>query len=89
MGANSPSLITTRRGQEGSALINVHSSFGAYVPTSLGEYVDTKDFMTYVNEANLNDGQSPTYSKETLAQYDNPNSSKLLYPDTDWQEMSF
>ena len=88
-GANGVILITTRRGQEGSAQIHVNSSIGAQVPTSLGKYVNAKDFMTYVNEANSNDGQSPTYSEETLAQYDDPNRNTLLYPDTDWQEMFF
>jgi len=88
-GANGVLLITTRRGKEGAAQISVNSSFGAQVPTRLGKYVNAKDFMTYVNEANLNDGQSPTYSEETLAEYNNPNRNMLLYPDTDWQDMFF
>ncbi|TKG89215.1 TonB-dependent receptor [Puteibacter caeruleilacunae] len=88
-GANGVILISTRRGQEGAAQISINSSFGAQVPTSLGDYVNAEDFMTYVNEANKNDGQSLTYSKETLEQYKNPDRNKLLYPDTDWQDMFY
>ncbi|MFV0483604.1 MAG: SusC/RagA family TonB-linked outer membrane protein [Bacteroidales bacterium] len=88
-GANGVILVTTRRGQEGRPKISITSSFSLQVPTKLGEYVNAKDYMTYVNEANVNDGGGGIFSEDLLKIYDDPNRNKLLYPDTDWQELLY
>lgn len=88
-GANGVILVTTRRGTEGAPKINFTSSYSIQAPTRLGEYTNAKDYMTYINEADVNDGKAPSFSKEILDIYDDPNRNKLIYPDTDWQKLLY
>ncbi|PCH77822.1 MAG: SusC/RagA family TonB-linked outer membrane protein [Flavobacteriaceae bacterium] len=85
-GANGVILVTTRRGKEGAPKISLTASYSIQAPTKLGKYSNAKDYMTYVNETDLNDGRSLSFSQSILDIYDDPNRNKLLYPDTDWQK---
>jgi TonB-linked SusC/RagA family outer membrane protein len=88
-GANGVILVTTRRGKEGKPKISFSSTFSLQAPTRLGKYANAKDYMTYMNEADVNDGRDPSFSQEILDIYDNPNRNKLIYPDTDWQALLY
>ncbi len=88
-GANGVILVTTRRGKEGTPEISLTSTFSLQAPTRLGEYVGARDYMLYINETDMNDGRSQSYSQEILDIYEDPNRNKLIYPDTDWQEMLY
>uniref|UniRef100_UPI003216A903 SusC/RagA family TonB-linked outer membrane protein n=1 Tax=uncultured Draconibacterium sp. TaxID=1573823 RepID=UPI003216A903 len=88
-GANGVILVTTRRGKVGAPKISLSSTFSIQAPTRLGEYVGARDYMLYINETDLNDGRSPSFSQEILDIYEDPNRNKLIYPDSDWQEMLY
>ncbi len=88
-GANGVILVTTRRGKEGAPKISLTSTFSLQAPTRLGEYVGARDYMLYINETDMNDGRSPSFTQEILDIYNDPNRNKLIYPDTDWQELLY
>lgn len=59
-------MITTKRGKEGDLRINVHANGGLYVPKELPKYLGSAEYMSYYNQARLNDGLSPNYSDEDI-----------------------
>lgn len=85
--ANGVVLITTKRGEAGKLAVNYRGYGGVQVPADLPEFLGGLDFMTYLNEANLNEGKNPPYSEqfiqEWLAGYQ---TDPDHYPNTDWQE---
>lgn len=71
-GANGVILITTKRGQEGKAKldVNVAQSFTSFTrePTQIGSV----DYLHMRNQAFTNDGMSAPYSDAIIAKYKNP-----------------
>ncbi len=87
-GANGVILVTTKRGVDGPAKVSFAAEYGISVPTKLPKYLNSYDYATLYNEAQINDGVAPAsvkYSAEAIEHYrtgDDP----WLYPDTDWQK---
>lgn len=87
-GANGVVLITTKRGQEGRAKINVSTSVGVQTPTNLLDFANSYQYASFYNEAQANDGASPSAYKfkpdvlEAFRTHSNP----ILYPDMDWMD---
>ena len=62
--------ITTKRGQVGDLNIKVTANTGFYVPKSLPTYLSSAEYMSYYNQAYLNDGNTtPRYSAEDIYNY--------------------
>lgn len=87
-GANGVILVTTRRGTEGSAKIQVSSSVGVQMPTRMLDLADSYTFASILNERQRNDGVAEEnlafspYALERFQKGDEP----LLYPSIDWRE---
>ncbi|MBQ7419530.1 MAG: SusC/RagA family TonB-linked outer membrane protein [Prevotella sp.] len=55
-------LITTKRGKTGDLRINVHANTGFYTPKDMPKYLGSAEYMSYYNQARLNDGLTPNYT---------------------------
>lgn len=71
-GANGVILITTRRGQEGKAKLNVsvQQSFSSF--TRYDKRLHSWDYMELKNQALANDGLAAQYSDELINKFKNP-----------------
>lgn len=84
-GANGVILVTTRRGEEGKARIQLTSSVGVTQPTNNLEMADSYTYATMMNEMNRNDNTGETFDFYTLERFrlhDEP----IMYPDIDWRK---
>jgi len=83
--ANGVILITTKRAEEGKAVVSYSSYVAKGVPTNVPKYVGAVDFMKYISIAKQAVGMTPEYSEEYIKEYESgianndPN-----YPDVDW-----
>ena len=85
-GANGVILVTTKRGSSEIPEINFTSESSAQSFTRLITPVNSYEFATTRNLAQINDGLTPTYSAAEIEHYrtqDDP----LRYPDTDWRDI--
>lgn len=91
-GANGVILITTKRGKEGKATINVRSNVTAKVPSKLPKKYDSYDAlrirnMAIENEVSTNEGAWADYTPYAiLNKYRNPanQTEAEQYPNIDW-----
>jgi len=67
--ANGVILIETKRGQKGSTQISYNGYVGWQKATELPEYVDSWDYATMRNEADVNQGKTATYSDSEIAKF--------------------
>ena len=87
-GANGVLLVTTKRGNDGPALVSFAAEYGMTTPTRKPEFLNSYDYAMLYNEAQRNDGVPQAnlkYSAAAIEHYkkgDDP----WLYPNTDWQE---
>lgn len=61
--------ITTKRGRSGDLRIHLTANTGFYVPKSVPTYLGSAEYMSYYNQALVNDGKDPLYSAETIYNY--------------------
>ncbi|WP_171659787.1 MULTISPECIES: SusC/RagA family TonB-linked outer membrane protein [Flavobacteriaceae] len=82
-GGNGVILITTKRGKAGKMQINFSSSLGIQERTRDPDLLDSYEYATLFNEANINEGNEATYSAEDLQKYQD-GSSPDTHPNVDW-----
>ncbi len=75
-------LITTKRGDANNRKINVRVNTGISTPKALPGYLGSADYMTYYNQARINDGFPVTYTDQTIDSYRNGNPYR--YPSIDY-----
>ena len=78
--ANGVVLVTTKNGTKGKATITYNGSYGWQNPWRKKEVLNAKEYMTIMNEMDVNDGIVPRY---TLAQV------AAAGKGTDWQDETF
>ena len=87
-GANGVILITTKRGVEGKASINVTSSFGMQTPTRVLDNTNGYDYATAVNEVYKNDGFGENYIiKPKVMEMFRNRSQPIMFPDVNWRDV--
>ncbi|GAA4310429.1 TonB-dependent receptor [Compostibacter hankyongensis] len=69
--ANGVVLVTTKRGKAGQVEINYTGTVGGASPTIFPRGLNAYQYATLTNEADINNGAQPTFSKEQLEQYKN------------------
>lgn len=84
-GANGVVLITTKRGKEGKAKINVSSSFSALSPTKMVEQASSLDYALFYNQMSANDGGKQIFSDEIIAKF-RDGSDPIRFPSTQWAD---
>jgi TonB-linked SusC/RagA family outer membrane protein len=87
--ANGVILITTKRGQTGKIKINYNMESSFEQPTRLPKFLDSYNYATLYNEAQLNDNAAatPKYNATALQAYQT-GSDPLLYPNNNWLDMA-
>lgn len=78
--ANGVILVTTKSGSKGKTTVNYDFSFGWQNPWKKKAVLNAQEYMTIMNEMQINDGNAPRYSVEDIA-----NNTV----DTDWQDEVF
>lgn len=96
-GANGVILITTKRGQEGKARINVSTSFSALSPTKMVEQASSYDYANFYNQMQYNDWLmmskekqeenpfAPSFSNAILEKFALGN-DPIRFPSTMWAD---
>lgn len=69
--ANGVILIETKRGKQGEMKISYNSYVGWQKVTQLPDFLDSAGYAAMRNEANVNQGQSPTYTDEEIELFRN------------------
>jgi TonB-linked SusC/RagA family outer membrane protein len=80
-------LITTKKGEAGGRKIAVRVNSGIAVPQALPKYLNSADYMTFYNEARVNDGLAEQFSAATIQNYRKGNS--YLYPSVDYYSSDY
>jgi len=78
--ANGVILVTTKSGLSGKTTINYDVSYGWQNPWKKKSVLNATEYMTVMNEAAINDGNSPKYTAEQI---------KNAGKGTDWQDETF
>ncbi|MEQ8552593.1 MAG: SusC/RagA family TonB-linked outer membrane protein [Cyclobacteriaceae bacterium] len=76
-------LITTKRGREDENTINVRTNTGIHIPKRYPKFLGSAEYMTYYNEARLNDGENPAFSESTIYNYAS-GQNPYRYPNVDY-----
>lgn len=83
--ANGVILITTKRAEEGKAIVTFNSYVAKAIPTNVPKYVGAVDFMKNISIAKRAVGMTPEYSEEYIKEYEAGIAKKdPNYPDVDW-----
>ncbi len=87
-GANGVVLITTRRGSEGKAKINITTSASVITPTETIKLANSYQYATFYNQMQLNDHPDWTpgqlmFSEEVIKMFKD-NSDPIRFPSTNW-----
>ena len=80
--SNGVVLVTTKRGK-GKTKLNVNVYSGLQTPTRMPNFLDSFNYATLLNEANVNDGVPESYTPEDLQKF-RDGSSPDTHPNTDW-----
>ena len=85
-GANGVILVTTKRGTSDIPSINFSLETGLQDFTRVLQPVNSFEFATLRNLAQINDGLGPAYTQQALDHYRNGD-DPLRYPNTNWREL--
>ena len=86
-GAKGVILVTTKRGSESYQKINVRANAGLNVPKRFPQYLGSSEYMTFYNEARVNDGLAKLYSDETI--YNHAVGNPYRYPSVDYYSSEY
>ncbi|MBQ8673661.1 MAG: TonB-dependent receptor [Bacteroides sp.] len=79
--ANGVVLVTTKSGQKGKATVSYDFSYGWQNPWRKKEVLNAREYMTIMNEMDINDGVAPRYSADYINAFKGTG--------TDWQDAVF
>ena len=81
-------LMTTKRGKaDGRQHAHFALNYGISTPLELPNYLNAADYMTYFNQARMNDGLSEQFSAQTISNFRNGN--RYRYPDNDYYSTDY
>lgn len=83
-GANGVILINTKRGEMGKPKINIHYEQGFTSPVKLPEYIGSADYLSLLDEINVDAGLGPLY-RDVIEKY-RTKADTDLYPDVNWMK---
>lgn len=81
--ANGVILITTKKGQQGRAIVSYDGYVGWQSATRIPKFLDSYNYAVLMNEAYQNDGLQAPYSEEALQKFKD-GSDPDFYPNSDW-----
>ena len=83
-GANGVILVTTKRGKKGAPKFNLNVNAGFSAPTRIIEMASSGLYAELMNEANVVNGDNPTYTPEEVAKFYAGTDPR--YPNTNWRK---
>jgi len=84
-GANGVLIVTTKRGKEGKADINVSYQHAFTTPARLPKFANAFTYAEAVNEGLTNEGLTPRYTDLEKEAY-RSHSLPFFFPDVDWMD---
>lgn len=75
-------LITTKRGEAFKTKADFTYNYGISTPRALPKYLNSADYMSYFNQARLNDGLAAQFTDDQIEKYRTGN--KYRYPSVDY-----
>lgn len=75
-------------GKLGDRQINVRAHAGINTPKAYPQYIGSAEYMTYYNQACINDGIDPLYDKATIYNY-GAQVNPYRYPDVDYYSSDY
>ena len=92
-GANGVIMITTRRGEKGTARISANVEFSMQEIAFKPERLDSWDWVRLRNEALVNDGNSAEFLGPDIDKFDSWKTGNPVdpdfYPNNNWQDILF
>ena len=91
-GANGVILVTTKRGKEGKAKINVSLNFSAQNPTKLIEMANSIEYANFYNYTSQSDnpGAGAVFSQEVIDRFSSNNpTDQIRFPNRRWTDYIF
>ena len=90
-GANGVILITTKRGKEGQARVDVSTSFSLVTPTEMVKQASSYEYATFYNQMQLNDYEGPMESftpqfSDAIIQKFKDGSDPIRFPSIRWAD---
>lgn len=80
--------ITTKRGQMGDLRINAHADMSIGTPISFPKYLGSAEYMSYYNQARINDGYDKNYSDEEIYNFAS-GKNPYRYPNFDMYDSQY
>lgn len=80
-------MIKTKRGEAFKDKADITFNQGISFPRALPKYLNSADYMTYFNQARINDDQSPQFTPDVIEKYATGN--KYRYPDVDYYSSEY
>lgn len=84
--ANGVIVINTKRGTSYKRDINVSADYGVGLPIRMPEYLDAYDYVKLYDEARVNDGLSPIYTRDYDGYLNSEGPNDLRYPNVDYYD---
>jgi TonB-linked SusC/RagA family outer membrane protein len=81
--ANGVIVITTKKGEKGTAVITYSDYFGKQKPTDLPDYLPSWQAATLFNQAKINEGGTAVYTPAQIELFKN-GTDPTDYPNTNW-----
>ncbi len=89
-GANGVILVTTKRGKEGKAKIDVSLNFSAQQPTKLIEMANSVEYANFYNYTSISDGGNAVFSDEIISRFTSDKyTDKVRFPNMRWTDEIF
>ncbi|MDE6521304.1 MAG: TonB-dependent receptor [Muribaculaceae bacterium] len=95
-GANGVILVTTKRGKEGKAKIDVSLNFSGQSPTKLIEMANSVEYANFYNYMNRSDGGNDVFSEDIIARFINNEEdpvkryqNSIRFPNMRWTDYIF
>ncbi|MDE6548130.1 MAG: TonB-dependent receptor, partial [Muribaculaceae bacterium] len=89
-GANGVILVTTKRGKEGKAKIDVSLNFSAQQPTKLIEMANSVEYANFYNYMMASDGQGAVFSDDIISRFQSDDYiNSIRFPNMRWTDYIF
>ncbi len=89
-GANGVILVTTKRGKEGKARIDVSLNFSGQSPTKLIEMANSVEYANFYNYMSRSDGGNNVFSDDIISRFtSDKETDKIRFPNMRWTDYIF
>lgn len=84
--ANGVIVINTKRGESYKRNMHISADYGVGLPTRMPEYLDSYNYVKLYDEARMNDGLAPIYTRDYDGYLNSTGPNDLRYPNVDYYD---